>query len=169
MFEVYYSLFCRLKYIIYHFVDLILLIKCEKQLVPSPLPLAWCAWLSYWSSLDKVSQALFFSFNVVCMLFFLDSRSSSSSCFSKWRRKCFAEGRASAAKSGTIPPPSLVTVWGIQSKVCPVTCSSRNKQPAESPKTKAIRGGRLVCELNRGTFLKASIMEKLLVVAVESD
>lgn len=86
--------------------------------------------------------------------------SSSSTCFSKWRRKCFAEGRASAAKSRAIPPPSLVTVWGIQSKVCPVTCSLRNKQPAQSPKTKAIRGGRLVCELNRGTFLKASIIGK---------
>lgn len=58
------------------------------------------------------------------------------------------------------PPPSLVTVWGIQSKAWPVTCSLRNKQPAESPKTEAIRGGRLVCEPNRDTSPKASIIEK---------
>lgn len=81
----------------------------------------------------------------------VEAAPASSSCFfQKRRRKCFAEGKSLCSKKkkkknqGAIPPPSLVTVWGIQSKVCPVTCSPRNKQPAESPKTKAIRGGRLV-------------------------
>lgn len=71
--------------------------------------------------------------------------------------------------SHLLPPSSLVTVWGIQSNAWPVTCSLRNKQPAESPKTKAIRGGRLVRQPHHGTSLKASIIEKLWVVAVESD
>lgn len=58
---------------------------------------------------------------------------------------------------------------GFNQKGCPVTCSPRNKPPAESPKTKAIRGGQLASRLHCDTFLKASIMDKLLVVAVESD
>lgn len=80
----------------------------------------------------------------------VEAAPASSSCFFQSEGgNVLQKGRASAAKKkkknqGAIPPPSLVTVWGIQSKVCPVTCSPRNKQPAESPKTKAIRGGRLV-------------------------
>lgn len=67
------------------------------------------------------------------------------------------------------PAPLARHSVGDSIKICPVTRSLRNKPPAESPKTTAIRGGRRVCEPHRGTFLKASIMDKLLVVAVESD
>lgn len=88
----------------------------------------------------------------------------------------FTEGRASAVKKKTKKnsmndsfPFTPRSVGGIQSKVCPVTCSLRSQPPAESQKTKAIRGGRPVCGRHRDTFLKASIMDKLLVVAVESD
>lgn len=89
---------------------------------------------THWSSSDKGSQAPCVVFLSLVFFFSLDCWSSSSTCFSKWRRKCFTEGRASAAKSRTIPPPSLVAVWGIQSKVCPVTCSLRNRQRARVSK-----------------------------------
>jgi len=139
----------------YHFVGLILLIKCENR-VKSPLGESSC------SSSDRESQFSFIFPPFLFRFFFSPGVE-------------VAPAPASQSEGGNVlqreellqqnqelfHPPSLVTVWGIQSKVCPVTCSPRNKQPAESPKTKAIRGGRLVCEPNRGTFLKASIIEKL--------
>lgn len=113
-----------------------------------------------WSSSDKGFLCCFF---YVSFFFFLFQtvEVAQAPAFQSEGGNVLQEGRASAAKSRTIPPPSLVTVWGIQSKVCPVTCSLRNKQQAESPKTKAIIGGWLARELNGGTFLKASIIEKL--------
>lgn len=160
---------------------------CRSDPPPPPPPLSWVTGLSHWSPSDKESQTSCV-FSPRCYFFSswtVEAAPASSSCFfQSERRKCFAEGKSLCSKKkiknqGAIPPPSLVTVWGIQSKVCPVTCSPRNKQPAESPKTKAIRGGRLVLPAkSRPPFFFSSFLfffwklpswKKLLVVAVESD
>lgn len=142
-------------------MQILLLIKCAEQLMPSCSSSGNDLLASVRGALEMKNLRLLVLF---VSFFLVDSCSSSSSCFifSKRGNVFLQEGKSLCSKkSRAIPPPSLVTVWGIQSKVCPVTCSPRNKQPAQSPKTKAIRGGRPVCELNRGTFLKASITEKI--------
>lgn len=80
-----------------------------------------------------------------------------------------AEGRASAAQTVNDSGPFTLRSVGDSIKSLPCDLLTEKRAPAESQKTKAIRGGRLVCARHRDTFLKASIMDKLLVVAVESD
>lgn len=96
-----------------HYVDLILLIKCETTEVSS--------WQHLTNSLEL---STFFFLNYFVILFSFISRGvevAPSPAFQSKGGNVFAEGRASAAKkkkSRSVPPlPSLVTVWGIQSKV----------------------------------------------------
>lgn len=154
---------------------------------PPPPPPSWVTGLSHWSPSDKESQTscVFFLHVVIFSLpGQLKQLRQAAAAFFKAKEEMFCrreeplQQKKKKKNQGAIPPPSLVTVWGIQSKVCPVTCSPRNKQPAESPKTKAIRGGRLVLRAkSRPPFFFSFLFffwelpswKKLLVVAVESD
>lgn len=120
-------------------------------------------WSLYLAASDKLPQALQFFLNLLLysvLFWFSGCWSRSSTCFSKWRRKCFCRGKSFCSKKNQeLFHPSLRSsqCGGIQSKVWPVTCSPRNKQPAESPKTKAIRGGRLVCVWAKQWHLSESL------------